>query len=1144
MKIREFLHKKILIFDGAMGTNLQKKNLTAEDFGGAEFEGCNEHLNLTRPDVVREIHASFLDVGSDIVETNSFGGTALVLKEYGLADQVYEINRKAAEIAKSAAREFSTPSKPRFVAGSMGPGTKLPSLGQIDFRTFNQMYYDQAKALMDGGVDLFLIETSQDILQAKAALLAILRLEKERGRDIPVIVQVTIEKDLRTMLVGTEIGAAVTTMEPFPLFAFGMNCATGPEDMREHVRYLGRYSPFPISIQPNAGMPDNINGQTVYPLTPEELARAHYDFITQNGVEIVGGCCGTGPEHLKAVVEAVSHLKPVKRNPQFRPSVSSLYQTVLMDQNPPPLIVGERANSNGSKKFRELLLADDFDAMVQIGRQQEKDGAHMLDVCVAYAGRDEVRDIEEVIQRFNQQIAIPLMIDSTEINVIERALQLIGGRVIINSVNLEDGEGSRFGGILNLAKTYGAAVIALTIDESGMALTTEKKAAIAHRIFDLATRKFGLRPEDLIFDALTFTLANPEYADAAVQTMNAIRRIKQEIPEARTILGVSNISFGLKPYARKIINSVFLYYAIEAGLDMAIVNYAQILPLNRIDPEEKELARKIVFNEKTGDFDPLSEFLSLVSEKTGGARRKVAANLPLEEILKNKIIDGDREDLERYLKDALKKYRPVEIINRILLEGMKVVGDLFGSGQMQLPFVLQSAEVMKKSVAFLEPYMDRTEGSEKGKIVLATVKGDVHDIGKNLVDIILTNNGYKVYNLGIKVPIDEILKVAQANQVDAIGMSGLLVKSTVVMKENLEEMMHRGLNDLPVIVGGAALTRRYVEETLAKTYGGSVYYAQDAFDGLTVMNQLKNVDRSRQIKAAGNGVPLPKRRKSTLKKDIPRLSTIAENVPIPQPPFWGRRIVKEISLNEIFEYINKAALFRGQWGFKRNKRLKGEEYERFVQETVEPIFERLKREVVENNWLHPRVVYGYFKCQSDGNDVILYDENGITEIERFTFPREKKAYHRCLADYFASVQSGRMDVIAIQVVTMGEEISKIIHKLYDENEYAEYLYLHGFSVESTEALAEYWHKQVREELGIAGGDASDPQGIVKMHYQGARYSLGYPACPNLEDQVKIFRLLNPEQIGVKLTEQFMLEPEQSTSAIIVHHPEARYFNVK
>jgi len=1144
MKIRELLHKKILIFDGAMGTNLQKKNLTAEDFGGARFEGCNEYLNMTRPDVVREIHASFLEVGSDIVETNSFGGTALVLKEYGLADQVYEINRKAAEIAKSAAREFSTPSKPRFVAGSMGPGTKLPSLGQIDFRTFHQMYYDQAKALMDGGVDLFLIETSQDILQAKAALLAILRLEKEQGRDIPVIVQVTIEKDLGTMLVGTEIGAAVTTMEPFPLFAFGMNCATGPEDMREHVRYLGHYSPFPISIQPNAGMPDNINGQTVYPLTPEELARAHYDFITKNGVEIVGGCCGSEPEHLKAVVEAVSHLKPGARNPQFRPSVSSLYQTVLMDQNPPPLIVGERANSNGSKRFRELLLADDYDAMVQIGRQQEKDGAHMLDVCVAYAGRDEVRDSEEVIRRFNQQITIPLMIDSTEVNVIERALQLIGGRVIINSVNLEDGEGSRFHAILNLAKTYGAAVVALTIDESGMALTADKKVAIAHRIFDLATQKFGLRPEDLIFDALTFTLANPEYADAAVQTMTAIRRIKQEIPDVRTILGVSNSSFGLKPYARKIINSVFLYNAIEAGLDMAIVNYAQILPLNRMNPEEKELARRIIFNEKTGDFDPLSEFLSLVKEKTGGTQRKVATNLPLEEILKNKIIDGDREDLERYLKEALKKYKPVEIINRILLEGMKVVGDLFGSGQMQLPFVLQSAEVMKKAVAFLEPYMDRTEGSEKGKIVLATVKGDVHDIGKNLVDIILTNNGYKVYNLGIKVSIDEILKVAQANRVDAIGMSGLLVKSTVVMKENLEEMRHRGINDVPVIVGGAALTRRYVEETLAKIYGGSVYYAQDAFDGLAVMNQLKNADTSRRIKAAGSGTPLPGRRKSTLKGDTPARSTIAENVPIPQPPFWGSRIVKEIPLDEIFEYINKTALFRGQWHFKRNKRLKGEEYDRFIQETVEPIFERLKKEVVENQWLHPRVVYGYFKCQSDGNDVILYDKSGTTEIERFAFPREKKAPYRCLADYFASVESGRMDVIAIQVVTMGEEISKITHRLYHENEYAEYLYLHGFGVESTEALAEYWHKQVREELGIAGADAPDPREIVKMHYQGARYSFGYPACPNLEDQVKIFRLLHPEQIGVKLTEQFMLEPEQSTSAIIVHHPEARYFNVK
>ncbi len=741
MTIQDILRKRVLVFDGAMGTNIQKRNLTAADFGGERFEGCNEYLNMTRPDVIADIHRSFLAVGSDIVETNSFGGTALVLKEYGLEDHVYEINRKAAEIARQAVREFSTPSHPRFVAGSLGPGTRLPSLGQIDFRELFDLYKEQARALLEGGVDLFLIETVQDILQAKAALMAVLEVQKESGRARPVIVQVTVEKDLGTLLVGTEIGAALTALEPFPLFAFGMNCATGPADMREQVRYLSQNSPFPISIQPNAGIPDNVNGRSVYPLTPEELARAHVEFVTEFGVQIVGGCCGTGPEHLKAVVEAISGLQAKKRMVSFQPAIASLYQPVALDQNPPPFIVGERTNSNGSKKFRELLLAEAYDSMVSVAKGQEKDGAHALDVCVAYAGRDEVRDMEEVLTRFNRQITIPIFVDSTEPNVIERALQLIGGRVVINSVNLEDGEEGRFAEILTLARRYGAAVIALTIDEEGMALQAGKKVAIAKRIFSLATQKFGLRPQDLIFDTLTFTLANPEYGNAAVESLKAIRQIKADLPGVRTILGVSNASFGLNPPARKVLNSVFLYYAVQAGLDLAIVNYAQILPLNRIDAAQKELARQVVFNERRENFDPLTRFVHLLDSGKEVVAKKIKKNLPLEEALKNKIIDGEKDGLEDLLGEALKKYPPVDIINVILLEGMKVVGDLFGNGQMQLPFVLQSAEVMKKAVAFLEPFMDRVEGSERGRIVLATVKGDVHDIGKNLVDIILSNNG-------------------------------------------------------------------------------------------------------------------------------------------------------------------------------------------------------------------------------------------------------------------------------------------------------------------------------------------------------------------------------------------------------------------
>ncbi len=1143
MTIQDILRKRVLVFDGAMGTNIQKRNLTAADFGGERFEGCNEYLNMTRPDVIADIHRSFLAVGSDIVETNSFGGTALVLKEYGLEDHVYEINRKAAEIARQAVREFSTPSHPRFVAGSLGPGTRLPSLGQIDFRELFDLYKEQARALLEGGVDLFLIETVQDILQAKAALMAVLEVQKESGRARPVIVQVTVEKDLGTLLVGTEIGAALTALEPFPLFAFGMNCATGPADMREQVRYLSQNSPFPISIQPNAGIPDNVNGRSVYPLTPEELARAHVEFVTEFGVQIVGGCCGTGPEHLKAVVEAISGLQAKKRMVSFQPAIASLYQPVALDQNPPPFIVGERTNSNGSKKFRELLLAEAYDSMVSVAKGQEKDGAHALDVCVAYAGRDEVRDMEEVLTRFNRQITIPIFVDSTEPNVIERALQLIGGRVVINSVNLEDGEEGRFAEILTLARRYGAAVIALTIDEEGMALQAGKKVAIAKRIFSLATQKFGLRPQDLIFDTLTFTLANPEYGNAAVESLKAIRQIKADLPGVRTILGVSNVSFGLNPPARKVLNSVFLYYAVQAGLDLAIVNYAQILPLNRIDAAQKELARQVVFNERRENFDPLTRFVHLLDSGKEVVAKKIKKNLPLEEALKNKIIDGEKDGLEDLLREALKKYPPVDIINVILLEGMKVVGDLFGNGQMQLPFVLQSAEVMKKAVAFLEPFMDRVEGSERGRIVLATVKGDVHDIGKNLVDIILSNNGYKVFNLGIKVPIHEILEAALKHDVHAIGMSGLLVKSTTVMKENLEEMMRQGISDMPVIVGGAALTRRYVEETLTHVYGGSVYYAQDAFAGLSVMNRLTGAEQKSGTSETKKKRlrPIPSRKKAP--SNPPPRSNVAESVPIPTPPFWGERVVKSISLEEVFKFVNKTALFRGQWQFKKSKAPSPEAYEKLVRETVEPIFERLKETVLKNKWLQLQVVYGYFKCQSEGNDLILYDESGEKEIERFSFPREKRRPYRCLADYFASVESGRMDVVAIQVVTMGDEISRVIHELYAQNEYAEYLYLHGLSVEATEALAEYWHKHVREELHIADQDAPTPEEIVKMKYRGARYSFGYPACPNLEDQTKIFRLLRPERIGVKLTENFMLDPEQSTSALIVHHPEARYFNV-
>jgi len=1137
-RFEELLQKRVILFDGAMGTSIQSFGLTPEDFGGSRYEGCNEHLNLTRPDLIEQIHAAYFEAGSDVVETNTFGASDLVLGEYGLDQRAFDINKRAAEIARKVAHEFSTPSRPRFVAGSVGPGTRLPSLGQISFRELYRMYRTQAAGLLEGGVDLFIVETCQDPLQTKAALAAITDVLREKGHDLPIIVQITIEKDLNTMLIGTDVQTAITIFEPYPILALGLNCATGPDDMKPHVRTLSRHSPKPISVQPNAGIPENVGGRAVYRLTPEELAKAHASFIAEDGVRIVGGCCGTNAEHIRAVAEAIRNIEPARRQVTFEPGIASLYQAVPLKQTPPPLIIGERTNANGSKKFRELLLQDQYDQLVQIARGQEEDGAHALDVCTAYAGRDEVRDMTEVIRRLTQHITIPLFIDSTEPEVIEAALQLIGGRAVINSINLENGE-ERLEAILPLCKKYGAAVVALTIDEDGMALTADKKLTIARRLYRLATEKYGLRPQDLLFDPLTFTLANPEYAGAGIETLKAIRSIKQEFPDSFTLLGISNVSFGLNPYARKILNSVFLYYALEAGLDAAIVNYRHILPLNQISEEERELARKVVFNENENGEPALNVFVSRVGAKKERKQKAVDESLPVGEILKQKIINGDSDRLEHYLDEALKNYSPVDILNRFLLEGMKVVGDLFGSGRMQLPFVLKSAEVMKAAVRHLEPYMDRVEGIEKGKIVLATVKGDVHDIGKNLVDIILSNNGYKVYNLGIKVPIQDILKAADEYQVDAIGMSGLLVKSTAIMKENLEEMNRTGHYRIPVLVGGAALTKKFVQETLVPTYRGTVYYAVDAFDGLRIMEQITKSGSSKEPSTPR--ALIPQKEKPT-PQNAPRRSSVSTDVDIPTPPFIGSRVVENIDLDEVYPYINTTALFRGQWQY-RKRHLSDEEYAKLQTERIEPIFERLKQECKEKGWLEPKVVYGYFYCQSDGNDLIIYREDRETEWLRFTFPRQKKPPFLCIADYFTPVESGKMDVVAMHLVTVGPKASEVARQLYAEDKYEEYLYLHGLSVETAEALAEYWHKQIRRELGIDSDDADDIRDLFHQKYRGARYSFGYPACPNLEDQAKLFELLRPERIGVRLTEEYMLDPEQSTSAIIVHHPEARYFHV-
>ncbi len=1165
------LQEKVIVFDGATGTHLQNQHLTVDDFGGEQFNGCNEYLVVSKPSAVEKVHIDYLQAGCDVIETNSFGGSAIVLAEYGLADRVYDLNYKAAQIAKRIASDFSTAEKPRYVAGSMGPGTKLPSLGHITFSELVNAFELQAKGLIDGGVDLLCIETCQDILQVKAALVAVNRCFHSHRKRLPIIVSITIETT-GTMLVGTDLLAALTTIEPFSIDAFGLNCATGPQEMSEHIRQLAQVSPFPIFIMPNAGIPENVGGKAHYHLSPEDFTSTLTVFVKEHGVSIVGGCCGTTPEHIRQLYESVGNLAPKQRTPQFTPSVSSLYQSVPLKIENPPVLIGERTNANGSKLFRELLAKEDWEGLVAIGREQERVGAHLLDVCVAYVGRNEIEDMRQLISRLNQQVALPIMIDSTEPPVIEAALQCISGKAIVNSVNLEDGE-ERLSHIASLCKQYGAAVVALTIDEEGMAKTVERKVAVARRLYELLVHKYELRPYDIIFDTLTFTLGSgdEEFRRSAIDTIEAIRCIKQEYPQTFTSLGVSNVSFGLTPKARQVLNSVFLHYAVEAGLDMAIVHASKILPLYRIDERGLQLAKQLIFDERRWEnignerrcvFDPLTEFIHFYSNsKTEKVSEEQTIQLPVEERLKRRIVEGNSVGLQAELDEALKTYSPLDIINNFLLEGMKVVGDLFGRGQMQLPFVLQSAEVMKAAVAYLQPFMEVKETVQKGKLVLATVKGDVHDIGKNLVDIILSNNGYKVYNLGIKCPIDTMIEAAKKYNADAIGMSGLLVKSTQVMKENLQILNERNYT-IPVILGGAALTRRFVEQDLKPLYKGSVVYANDAFEGLYIMEQIVqgtikektvilNADERQETgfeaKIVSVGI-----------SDENEINEIQSSIPpadfIPTPPFWGTKVVENISLETIYPYINEVALFRGQWRFVKGT-LSEEEYNRIINEKVRPEFEALKILVKEKKLLEPKLIYGYFPCQSSGNDLIVYEapnnsvppsqlqKENLKEVVRFTFPRQTKGKRLCISDFFASVDSGKVDVVAFQIVTVGYRATEYSKMLYKNDEYKEYLFFHGFSVEATEALAEYWHKRIREELNIHRNDSPIIKKLFSQGYQGARYSFGYPACPNLEDHAKLFVLLQPQRIGITLTEEFMLNPEQSTDAIIVHHPSARYFNV-
>ncbi|OQA55998.1 MAG: Methionine synthase [Candidatus Omnitrophica bacterium ADurb.Bin277] len=1159
----ELCEKKIVVLDGAMGTNLQKQFLTPADFGGKD--GCNEYLVITKPEAVRKIHEDFFAAGCDAVETNSFGSNRIVLAEYGLENRAFELNEKAAKLAREAAQKFSSSASPRFVLGSIGPGTKLPSLGHIGFDELKEAAREQIRGLLAGGVDGLIIETCQDLLQIKIAVIAAEECFAEARRRVPLITQVTVEPG-GTLLLGSELGAAITMLEMFPIDVIGMNCATGPAEMVEHVRTLCKNSNRLVSILPNAGLPENIGGVAHYNLAPGEFADYQERFVKEFGVSIVGGCCGTTPEHLAAVAARVKGYVPKPRKVKSEPACASLYSSVTYRQDPRPLLVGEQTNANGSRRFKKILEADDYEGLLEIGREAVREGAHIVDLCVAFAGRDEKKDMAEVVSRFNQHVTAPLMIDSTEPPVLEEALKRISGKPIINSINLEDGE-EKLARICGLAKKYGAALVALVIDEKGMARTREEKLSVAKRIHDLAVGKHGIRPADLFFDALTFTVGAGDEAsrNAAVETLEAIKLIKRELAPAQTILGVSNVSFGLAAHARKILNSVFLHECVNAGLDAAIVHADRILPVCKIAPDDLEVSERLIFNDRKDGKDPLEVFIRHF-EARGPVQVKKETEAPatIEEVLRQKILNGEKDGLEASLDEALKKYKPFEIINQFLLGGMKTVGELFGAGKMQLPFVLRSAEIMKRAVAYLERFMDRKEGSERGRIVLATVKGDVHDIGKNLVDIILSNNGYKVINLGIKQPIDSVLKAASEHRADAVGLSGLLVKSTHVMKEDLEEMNRRGIA-IPVLLGGAALTEKYVNEDLARNYKGKVYYGRDAFSALKIMDEIKKTRETSGAGAEESAKDSPASRKSSRSKGksfegadrliqeeemIRRYEENRKKRPnfvrrdnvIPRPPFVGYRILKNIRLQDVFPWVNKKSLYSVQWQFRQGERTE-RMFDLFLQENVEPLFEKFTQQCIREKILEPKAVYGFFPCYSEGDDLIVLNESGKVERTRFHFPRQRREPYQCIADFFRPKSSGLLDVVALAVVTMGGRIREIEEKAFKGHRYQEYLYLHGLSVESAEALAEYLHAMIRRDLRIHHQDKKTKWEIFRKGYQGSRYSFGYPACPHLEDQKKLFDLLPADKIGVKLTETFQMVPEQSTSAVIVHHPQAKYFSV-
>ena len=1201
----DWLHgpgRPVLVFDGATGTSLQEMDLTAEDFGGAALEGCNENLVFTRPDAVQAVHRLFLEAGCDVIETDTFGAASIVLAEYGLEDQAFAINRRAGELAREMAAAFSTPTKPRFVAGSMGPTTKLPTLGHIDFDTMKASFREQAEGLIAGDVDLFIVETCQDVLQIKAALQGIEEAFATAGERRPLMVSVTMETT-GTMLVGSDIAAVVAILEPFPIDVLGLNCATGPEQMKEHIRYLSQHSPFVVSCIPNAGLPENIGGVAHYRLTPTEMRMQLLHFVEDLGVQVIGGCCGTTPAHIGALAELAAGLQPAHREvrlPQqrlqrpplhYEPAVASLYGVTPYFQDNSFLIIGERLNASGSKKVRELLNAEDWDGLVAVARDQVKENAHVLDVNVDYVGRDGVKDMHDLVSRLVTNVNLPLMLDSTEWQKMEAGLKVAGGKCILNSTNYEDGD-ERFFKVLELARDYGAGVVVGTIDEEGMARTAERKFAIAQRAYRDAL-EFGLPAHEIFYDPLALPISTGIEEDRAnaAATIEAIRRIRSELPGVHVVLGVSNVSFGLSPAARIVLNSVFLHDCCDAGMDAAIVSPAKILPLAKISEDHQQICRDLIQDRRRFEngicvHDPLTllttEFEG-VSAKEARASGPSLADLPLEERLKRHIIDGERIGLEAALQLALVEHPPLKIINTFLLDGMKVVGELFGSGQMQLPFVLQSAETMKSAVAFLEPHMERKEGesSSKGKFLIATVKGDVHDIGKNLVDIILTNNGYEVINLGIKQSVDAIVEAQRQHGADCIAMSGLLVKSTAFMKDNLETFNAVGIS-VPVILGGAALTPRFVNGDCRQAYRGQVIYGRDAFADLRFMDALMDAktggrwdDHEGFLDGAPEGLGLGETAASPAAAEAPQeAATEPDAAPaaseersaavpaeaVIAPPFWGTQVLTEsaIDLDEVFSYLDRNALFAGQWQLRKTQQQSRQEYEAMLAETAEPVLQEWLRRCRGEGLLTPRVAYGYFPCGRVGNGLVVFDPEGMVagappagagaELGRFALPRQRGGNRYCIADFYRDAESGSAgclrpsDVLPMQAVTMGEGATSFAQELFRADRYSDYLYFHGLAVQMAEALAEWTHARIRREMGFAAEEPAALREVLAQRYRGSRFSFGYPACPNVPDSRQQLAWLGTDRIGLTMDDSDQLEPEQSTTALVALHSQARYFS--